>query len=193
LRVFAFCLHRVSSNRENQTAVVHDPFFSFSSLKKELSMSDAVNMTVRGGAVRVTMAAKVAGDLGALQKGLKSLAERLGHPACATGCDILHLGMEREFSLGGPGDQVALNPQPLPPREFALAGAPGAGASQPVTVSIPDSVSRDINALTRATAVVLGKLGCPQCCSGFDILFRRELDMFAVDEKLNVQGFGKLR
>jgi hypothetical protein len=156
-------------------------------------MNDAVNITMRGGAVRVTMAARVAGDLGALQKGLKSLAERLGHPACATGCDILHLGMEREFSLGGPGDQVALNPQPLPPREFALAVGPNPDPWQPVTVSIPDKVSRDINALTRATAAVLGKLGCGQCCSGFDILFRRELDMLAVDEKLNVQGFGRLR
>ena len=156
-------------------------------------MNDAVNITMRGGAVRVTMAAKVAGDLGALQKGLKSLAERLGHAACFTGCDILHLGMEREFSLGGRGDEVALNPQPLPPRDLVFAAGPTPDPWQPVTVSIPDKVSRDINALTRATAAVLGKLGCGQCCSGFDILFRRELDMLAVDEKLNVQGFGRLR
>jgi hypothetical protein len=44
------------------------------------------------------MSAKVANDLGALQ-GLKSLAERMGHPACATACDILHLATEREFIL----------------------------------------------------------------------------------------------
>jgi hypothetical protein len=152
-------------------------------------MPESVNIAIRGGAVRVTMAAKTAGDLGALQKGLKSLAERLGHPACATGCDILHLGMEREFALTGGGDQVALNPQPLPPRDAGPTPDPW----QPITVFIPDKVNRDINALTRATAAVLGKLGCPQCCSGFDILFRREIDILAVDEKLNVQGFGKLR
>ena len=64
---------------------------------------------------------------------------------------------------------------------------------RPVSVAIPDKVSRDINALTRVTAAVLGKLGCGQCCSGFDILFRREMEFLAVDEKLNVQGFGQYR
>src|SRR5215203_7553307 len=131
-------------------------------------MAEAVNVTLRGGAVRLTMSAKVASDLGALQKGLKSLAERLGHSACATGCDILHLGMEREFTMGGPGQEVQLNPQPLPPRSH-LAEGPSPEPWKPVTVVIPDRVSRDINALTKAAAVVLGKLGCGQCCSGFDI------------------------
>jgi hypothetical protein len=121
-------------------------------------MTDAVKVTAHGGAVRLTMTAKVAGDLGALQKGLKSLAERLGHPSCATGCDILHLGMEREFTLGGPGSDVALNPQPLPPRDTVVAG-PSPDPWTPVTVAIPDKVSRDINALTRATAAVLNRLG----------------------------------
>ena len=155
-------------------------------------MTETVNVStaIRGGAVRLTISAKVAGDLGALQKGLKSLAERLGHPNCATGCDILHLGMEREFALGGLGGEVALNPQPLPPRELFLAG-PLPDPWKPVTVAIPDKVNRDINALTRATAAVLNKLGCGQCCSGFDIIFRRELDLLAVDENLNVRGFGQ--
>ncbi len=147
---------------------------------------------VSKGAVRLTMTAKVANDLGALQKGLKSLAERMGHPACATGCDILHLQTEREFILGA---DVSLNPQPLPPRDF------GGGLALPqdpvpvrtVNVAAPDSVMRDINQLTKATAAVLGKLGCGQCCSGFDILFRRELGMLAIDEKLKVQGFGQYR
>jgi len=154
-------------------------------------MAEAVNVTLRGGAVRLTMSAKVASDLGALQKGLKSLAERLGHPSCATGCDILHLGMEREFTMGGQGSEASLNPQPLPPREHFAAG-PRPEPWAPVTVAISDKVSRDINALTRVTASVLGKLGCGQCCSGFDIMFRRELDMFTVDDNLNVHGFGRL-
>ena len=158
-------------------------------------MSEAANvsMAIRGGAVRLTMSAKVAGDLGALQKGLKSLAERLGHPSCATGCDILHLGMEREFTYGGPGGEVSLNPQPLPPREMFLAAGPGSEPGpRPVTVAIPEKVSRDINALTRVTAAVLNKLGCGQCCSGFDIIFRRELDLLTVDENLGVHGYGRL-
>ena len=97
--------------------------------------------------------------------------------------------MEREFTLGGIGQEVALNPQPLPPKD--VVAGPSPEPWRPVTVAIPDRVSRDINALTRATAAVLGKLGCGQCCSGFDILFRREMDVLTVDEKLNVSGFGR--
>src|ERR1700741_3512429 len=66
----------------------------------------------KGGAVGLTLPARVANDLGALQRGLGSLAERLGHTACATGCDVLELLQEREFVLS---EAVALNPQPLPP------------------------------------------------------------------------------
>ena len=144
------------------------------------------------GTIRLTMTAKVANDLGALQKGLKSLAERMGHPGCATGCDILHLQTEREFTLGA---DVSLNPQPLPPRQ---AGSDIALPQDPIplrTVNVvaPDSVLGNITQLTKATAAVLGKLGCGQCCSGFDILFRRELGMLAIDEKLKVQGFGQFR
>lgn len=155
-------------------------------------MPKTVSFSQSAGAVRLTMSAKVANDLGALQKGLKSLAERMGHPQCATGCDILHLATEREFTLGA---DVSLNPQPLPPREL---GAPISLPQDPVPihtimVAVPDGVTRDIGKLTKATATVLGKLGCGQCCSGFDILFRRELDLLAVDDKLNVQGFGRFR
>lgn len=151
-------------------------------------MDQAVSISKSAGSVRLTMTARVANDLGALQKGLKSLAERMGHPACATGCDILHLMTEREFTLG---NEVALNPQPLPPRELELPQDPI--PMRTVTVSVPEAVTRDIAKLTKATAAVLGKLGCGQCCSGFDILFRRELDLLAIDEKLNVQGFGRFR
>src|SRR5262245_30702938 len=143
-----------------------------------------VNVSAINGTVRLTMSAKTANVLGSLQRGLKSLAERLGHTACFTGCDILHLGAEREFTLGGGAE---LNPQPLPPHEGALA----APASRTVNVAISGRVSGDINALTRAVGVVLGKLGCGACCSGFDILFRRELDVLAVSDDLKVQGFGR--
>src|SRR5262245_24892663 len=117
-------------------------------------------ITRKGGAVRLTLPAKVANDLGALQRGLKLIAERLGHTACATGCDILHLQLEQDFSLT---DAVALNPQPLPPRESVLQGG------QQITVTLPDKVNGNIDLLNRAVGVVLDKLGCSACCSGFDI------------------------
>jgi hypothetical protein len=152
----------------------------------------AIKVARSEGAVRLTMPARVANDLNALQRGLRSLAERLGHPKCATGCDILHFMLEREFSLS---ENVELNPQPLPPKADPqpqpwLAAA---SAGQTVLVSIPSRVNNDVESLGKAIAVVVGKLGCQACCSGFDILFRRELDMMAVDERLNVSGFGRFR
>jgi hypothetical protein len=142
------------------------------------------NITRKGGVVRLTLSAKVANDLSALQRSLKLVAERLGHPACATGCDILHLGLEEEFTVG---DAVALNPQPLPPRSLSLDQR-----MQPITVTIPDKVSGNIDALTRAAGVVLGQLGCAACCSGFDILFRREINTIALNENGEVAHFGGL-
>ena len=147
-----------------------------------------LNVTRRGGAIRLTLPAKVANDLGALQKGLKSLAERLGHPQCATGCDILHLGLEREFMLT---DAVALNPQPLPPGPDPLRFGPLPDPWR-ITVTIPDKVNNSIDALTKAVAVVVDKLGCKPCCSGFDILFRREIATIVLDEQLNIARFGGL-
>ena len=138
----------------------------------------------KGGALRLTLPAKVANDLTALQHGLRSIADRLGHPACATGCDILHLALEEEFTIN-PGSTVELNPQPLPPREFSAASL-----MRQITVTVPDKVSNDIEALIKAVGVVVGKLGCAPCCSGFDILFRREINSMALDEKGQVARFG---
>jgi hypothetical protein len=155
-------------------------------------MSEArVAVTRKGGAVRLTLSARVANDLGALQSGLGSLAERLGHTTCATGCDILEIMMEREFVLS---ETVALNPQPLPPR----GPHPDPWLDGPfrhpwhVSVTIPDTVNNNIDALKGAVAAAVDKLGCSSCCSGFDIAFRREVGTMALDERLNVVRFGGL-
>jgi hypothetical protein len=142
------------------------------------------NITRKGGTVRLTLSAKVANDLSALQNSLRLVAERLGHPACASGCDILQLGLEEEFALG---DSVALNPQPLPPRSFSLDQR-----MQSITVTIPDRVNGNIDALIRALGVVVDQLGCSACCSGFDILFRREINTIALNERGEVAHFGGL-
>jgi hypothetical protein len=139
--------------------------------------------------MRLTLSADVASDLGALKASLKSLAERLGHPACATGCDILHLQMEREFSVRRVADKVELNPQPLPPKESV--SLPQDPVPRSVIVSVPNAAFNDIQQLSTAIERVVGKLGCAPCCSGFDILFQRELDMIALDGKLDAHGFGR--
>jgi len=139
------------------------------------------SITRRGGAVRLTVSAKVANDLGLLQGALKNLADRLGHTACATGCDLFHIGQEVEFGV----NEVALNPQPLPPRGFNLRPSRGT-----ITVTIPEKVNGNIDLLTKAVANVVGKLGCEACCSGFDIYFRNELNSIALDERAGVARFG---
>jgi len=141
-----------------------------------------IAITRKGGAVRLTLSAAVANDLGALERSLKEVAERLGHPACATGCDILQLGLEQEFSIG---NKVELNPQPLPPRSLVLEQGRNL-----ITVTIPDRVNGNIELLTHAVRNVVGRLGCSPCCSGFDILFRREINTMALNEKGEVAHFG---
>lgn len=149
-------------------------------------MVEAANVKLRGGAVRLTLPAQLANDLEGLQGSLRELAERLGHPKCATGCDTLFMQLERDFLAAGPGRLSAqpggsfLPQDPIPARGF-------------VNVSVPDRVSSDIEALQKAVAVTVGKLGCQACCSGFDIAFRRELDLIALDENLEAQGFGRFR
>lgn len=149
---------------------------------------ERVSAIRKGGAIRLTLSARVANDLGALQEGLASLAERLGHSNCATGCDILDLMLEREYVLS---DAVSLNPQPLPPGGGPHPDPWRAGASpQRVVVTIPDRVNNNIKSLQKAVAVAVGRLGCAPCCSGFDILFRRELQVMVLDEKLKVVRYG---
>lgn len=157
-------------------------------------MNEANSLTLarRGGAMRLTLPANVASDLGELQASLKSLAERLGHSTCATGCDILYLQMERDFTVRGLKGNVELNPQPLPPiADFAVHRAASPVPSQTVNVAMPGEVFNDIGQLNAAVERVVGKLGCSACCSGFDILFRRELDMIVLDKNLKASGFGR--
>lgn len=147
---------------------------------------NASALKLRGGAVRLTLSAGIANDLSALRKGLKDLAERLGHPACATGCNELALNLERDFVVRRDKTVVALNPQPLPP---LLPQDPIPWKA--VRVSLPGGAFDNIETLGSAIERVLGRLGCPSCCSGFDILFQRELDGFVFDAKLDIRGTGR--
>ena len=142
-------------------------------------------ITRQGGTVRITLPAKVANDLGALQQSLKRAAERLGHPACATGCDMLSIGLEQELAFT---EKATLDADRASRYQAFDSQAKGA-----ITVSIPNKVSGDIEALTRAVSNVVAKLGCAPCCSGFDILFRGELNTLVLDEKGEVVRFGGLR
>ena len=141
----------------------------------------------RDAPMRLTLSASVASDLGALRMGLKDLAERLGCPECATGCNELHLLLERDFVVSRTKEVVALNPQPLPPIGLPQDPIPW----KTVRVSAAHEVMDNIDALSSTLENVLGHLGCPACCSGFDILFQRELDGFIVDAEQNLRGTGR--
>jgi hypothetical protein len=150
-------------------------------------MSEASKRAMPGGSVRLTVPARVANDLDRLQDALGRLAERMGHPECASGCDTLFLELQREFSVSVEGE---LNPQPIPPGIGLSQDASRIGS---VEVSLPDRVSSDIGLLQQAVALTLDKLGCSSCCSGFDIAFRRELDLITISEDLEVKGSGRFR
>lgn len=57
----------------------------------------------------------------------------------------------------------------------------------PVSIRVPLKVAFDLKSLHRVTETVLGRLGCPNCHSGFDLRFDW-IDEFVVDEELNVDA-----
>lgn len=53
--------------------------------------------------------------------------------------------------------------------------------SKAVRVSIPASVAADIDGLKKSIATVLDRLGCPACCSGFDIRLELQREFLISD------------
>ena len=118
------------------------------------------------GPVRITIPAKVAYDLNSLNKGIDAVLDRLGCLPCFSGADCTFLH-ERDFIIN---ERLEVNAGPFP--------EPWSVASQiqlrPVVVSLDRETSYDIEKVKSVVANVLGKLGCSQCHSGFDITFRHE-------------------
>jgi hypothetical protein len=144
----------------------------------------------RGSAIRLTLDVSVASDLKQLKVSLKNLAERLGHSACATGCNSLYLNLQRDFLVRSDRGVVSFNPQPDPPGlSIGLPQDPIPLKS--INVSVPGSVFDNIEVLGSTIEKVLGRLGCPACCSGFDLFFQREIDGFVVNAKQEITGTGQ--
>lgn len=57
---------------------------------------------------------------------------------------------------------------------------------RPVRVSIPARLAFDLKGFQKVQAGILDRLGCPNCCSGFDIRWDLARS-FSVDEKLNIR------
>ena len=135
--------------------------------------------------VRITLPAAVAYDLTALQKGIAVIAERLGCQPCFSGANCT-FQLERDFVIDeklqiGPRtrDLSGPTPQPWEPQEL-LANR--------VSVTLPATVSYNLEQIQEVVAKVAGRLGCAPCCSGFDITFLQERELI-FDEALNIRSF----
>jgi hypothetical protein len=67
---------------------------------------------------------------------------------------------------------IAIDTVPLPERT--------------IRVTVPAKVAYNLKNIQKIQATVLGRLGCPACCSGWDIRFDLARS-FAVDDRLNVR------
>jgi hypothetical protein len=129
--------------------------------------------------VRVSLPAKVAYNPDALKKSLAGILDKLGCPRCFSGANCLFQS-ERNFVFDPAGaiNAVALNPQPLPPREsFA-------------TVALAPGLRYDIDKVYKSIDAVIKGLGPCPCHSGFDVLYQNELPVLTINEKFEAQGFG---
>jgi hypothetical protein len=143
-------------------------------------MAPATEPKVRAhGTIRVSLPANIAYNPDALKKTLGSLLERLGCPACFSGADCF-FKFERDYLIDPARglSAVALNPQPLPPRESTA------------TVSLSKGIRYDINKVYKAVDSVILALGACPCHSGFDVLYQNELPMLGINEKGELQQFG---
>ena len=70
-------------------------------------------------------------------------------------------------------DEVALNPQPLPPRA--------------IRVMLTHDVAYDLGKMQKVTAAVLGRLGCGGCHSGHILDFQVIRDFVVNPKTLDVQ------
>lgn len=141
-----------------------------------MATSAAPKVRARG-TVRVSLPAKVAYNPDALKKSITSILDKLGCPRCFSGADC-HFLHERDFVVD-PAEKVALNPQPLPPREA------------PAVVSLAPSLRYDIDKVFQSIDAVIKGLGACPCHSGIDVLYQSELPVLGITEKFEVQQFGR--
>jgi len=126
-----------------------------------------------GGAVRISMPAKVANDLETFKKGVAAFAERLGCPECFSGFDCT-LESERDF--------VLVDDLKVTSTEVRAGQAVSRGARREVTVALTPSTEYDLEAILTKIDIFGKRLGphwlqggLAMCCSGFDMTFEREL------------------
>ena len=127
-----------------------------------------------GGAVRVSMPAKVANDLDLFKKGVAAFAERLGCPECFSGFDCT-FESEHDFVID---DNLNVQATDVRAGQAVSRGA----AKREVTIALAPSAEYDLEAILTKIDIWGKRLGphwlqggLAMCCSGFDMTFEREL------------------
>jgi hypothetical protein len=127
-----------------------------------------------GGAVRISMPAKVANDLDTFKKGVAAFAERLGCPECFSGFDCT-FESERDFIID---EDLSVTATEVRPGQAVSRGA----THREVTIALTPSAEYDLKAILTRIDIFGKRLGPhwlqggpAMCCSGFDMTFEREL------------------
>lgn len=63
-------------------------------------------------------------------------------------------------------------------------------SNRTVTVTLPREVAFDLKKIQKIQETLVGRLGHPGCYSGFDILFRQELEFIADAKTLELRSTG---
>ncbi|MGI9597378.1 MAG: hypothetical protein ACR2QK_14540 [Acidimicrobiales bacterium] len=141
-----------------------------------------------GGAVRISMPAKVANDLDTFKKGVVAFAEQLGCPECFSGFDCT-FESERDFIIDERLNVAA------PP--FKMGQEFSRGTKREVTVQMAPANEFSLEWIL-GRIDILGKNlgshweqgGLALCCSGFDVTFGREVE-YLLDGGGNLNRAGR--
>jgi hypothetical protein len=127
-------------------------------------------------AVRVSIPASVAGDLGGLKKSFASILDRLGCPNCCSGYDI-RMELQRELALSKSLRDKA-----------RIGGWAGAARDIPrVSVGVKPSAVNSLGEVNEMLERIAGMTGHPACATGCDLWFRME-ELFVIDQNLEIEA-----
>jgi hypothetical protein len=140
-------------------------------------MADRAVQIPRSGPIRVSLPASVAYNVEALQKSIAQIVDRLGCTRCFSGADCV-FQLERDWVVNEKLEVAAvLSPEPVPWRVEWAAGpepTPWKASSRAASVSLSAKVAFNLADIQKVVTEVAGRLGHPQCFSGFDISFGLE-------------------
>lgn len=134
------------------------------------------DLPVTAKAVRVSIPASVAGEIGSLKKSFASILDKLGCPACCSGYDI-RLELQRDLAVSRSFKEVA-----------SIGGWAGINRTIPrVSVGVkPAAVNTlvDVNLMLDKLADLTGH---PACATGCDIFLNME-ELFVINQNLAIEA-----